>query len=210
MTQLSTAGDAGTPATNGPIAFLLLNIRVNPRVAQRLMAAGVTVVNQSRERGEQVVQRHVEQAEAAGRDAFRGGRTDQTGKRVADSGIPLFGWNELGRQLVCLKYVIADLGAMGMRIVSTNLRQKQGDNMLSWFVKFQVGEAAQIGGSVLAVELGQALGSVYEHVHGYRNPDTSVTINPSHRIDEHQVPDDAIYDLRILPDGHVRNIKRGK
>ncbi len=216
------AGDAGTLATEPVnrgaeiargIEFLLINCRVNPNGAQVLMAAGVKVVNQSIERTEQVVQRHAAEAAAIGRDGFRGNRTDTAGNRQADSGVPLFGWDPKGRQLVSMRTMVADLEAQGYRLVSVNLRKKDGDTMFSLFVKFQKpGEGVTVTeiGSGAQVAIDRQIHSVFEHCHGYRNPNGSVTINVSHRVDEAQVPSTAIRDIRVRPDGRINTVLRTK
>lgn len=221
MTELSTAGAAGTPATVTAVPFtvVLLNVRLNGTWAQKFMAAGIRLNMQNQADQQRVIERHAGEAQAVGRDAFRGQRTDAVGNRQADSGTPVFGWKKEGRAITNLRHVRAELEAMGYRIVNVNLRKKDGDTMFSLFVKFApVGDTFAQLADIEGV-LAQVLDTTWKFLHGYRNPKptgTEVTLNPSHMLvgsdltkelqalGEEMKGTVTVRDVHVLADGAIR------
>lgn len=175
-----------------------IRLRINPRRAQELTMAGI-IQRQRNERA--VIARHSEQAAAVGKDAFRGNRTDPAGNKRPDSGTPVFTWKQEGRQLVCLEKVKQDIEAMGLRLTNANLFQKEGDHMFFLYLNFARERKSFELSPEADLIVSQLLARVYEHVHVYRNPDESATINPAHATD---VPPQEVRNLRMDLEGKFR------
>jgi hypothetical protein len=144
------------------------------------MAVGVKVGFKDQARVAVQVQKRVEEGRQVGLNAERYRRKDAAGNRQADSGRAIW---EGGLTLGSLQRLPADLEAAGYRLERCYLQQKQGDSMFAlrlWFGT--AGEPAVLSAEAES-EVGKLLGSAWEHVHGYLNPDGTATVNPSHRVD---------------------------
>lgn len=185
-----------------------LNCRINPRWAEKLNAAGINKFERTQEQDKALRARQATESVAvAGKDPFRGERKDATGTVRPDSGQPVFGWKQEGRQSVTLRHLFADVeGNLRMVLVNANTMQKEGDHMSSLRLTFAP-EGTPVELSVAAQRLvAELLRRTFGHLHCFRNPDGSLTVNPSH-IEEK--PDAAeIRDFRISADGSIRCEKR--
>lgn len=184
---------------------VLVKFRVNLHRAAELRAAGLYEIKRTLEQDEALRQKQAVQAQTAGRDPYRGQRVDATGMSRPDSGTPMFTWDPKGRVDVCLATAIADLRKnLGMVLTQVNTLQKPNDHMAFLVLKFEnEGKAVE-----LSVSQEQAIEKitvrVYEHLHGYRNPDKSWTFNAAHALDK----TGEIKDVRINEDCSVRCIVR--
>ena len=205
-----------------------LNVRINPRWAEKLHAAGIFDGKRSVQADQALRARQAGEAAGKGLDPFRGERKDATGTVRPDSGKPVFGWDQEGRQSVTLRHLIADVeGNLGMRLVSVNTMQKEGDKMSSLRMTFALeGDAIVLssspvhfmsdGCSTSSIDnvqqfsaqglVNELLGRTYGHLHCFRNPDGSLTVNPSHIEEKPDVSE--VRDLRINSDGSLRCEKR--
>ena len=184
-----------------------LNVRLNPRWAEKLKAAGINPFVRTVQQDQALRARQATEAVGKGLDPFRGERKDATGTVRPDSGTPVFGWKAEGRQSITLRHLIADVeGNLGMRLVHANTMQKEGDSMSSLRLTFAPeGEVVALSETAHGL-VNELLGRTFQHLHCFRNPDGSLTVNPSH-IEEN--PDAAeIRDLRMASDGSLRCEKR--
>ena len=184
-----------------------LNVRINPRWAEKLKAVGITPFVRTVQQDQALRARQATEAAGKGLDPFRGERKDATGTVRPDSGKPVFGWDAEGRQSITLRHLIADVeGNLGMRLVNANTMQKEVDHMSSLRMTFaHEGEAVVLSETAQGL-VHELLGRTYGHLHCFRNPDGSLTVNPSH-IQEQADPAE-IRDLRIASDGSLRCEKR--
>lgn len=184
-----------------------VNVRINPRWAERLNAAGVNSFVRNTQQDQALRARQASEAVYKGLAPFRGERKDATGTVRPDSGKPVFGWDAEGRQSVTLRHLVADVtDKLHMVLVHANTMQKEGDHMSSLRMTFaHEGEAVVL--SEAAQEfVNELLGRTFGHLHCFRNPDGSLTVNPSHIEEKPDVAE--IRDLRIHSDGSLRCEKR--
>lgn len=184
---------------------VLVKFRVNLSRAEELRAAGLYEVRRTVEQDVALRAKQASEAEALGRDPYRGKRADATGTIRPDSGVPIFSWDPKGRVDVCLVAAINDLKAnMGMVLTQVNTLQKANDHMAFLVLKFEnEGKAVELSVTQQQV-IDKITSRVYEHLHGYRNPDRSWTLNAAHAQDS----PGQIKDVYISADGSVRCIPR--
>lgn len=186
-----------------------LNVRINPRWTERFNAAGIKPFVRTVQADQ--VMRAKQAAEAAGKglDPFRGERKDATGTVRPDSGTPVFGWKAEGRESVTLRHLIPDVTSnLRMVLVNANTMQKEGDRMSSLrltFARKGEGEAVVLSPEA-KVLIDELLGRTFGHLHCFRNPDGSLTPNPSHIVEEADPTE--VRDFRINSDGSLRCEKR--
>lgn len=188
---------------------VMFNIRLNEGQAGKLIRAGVRLVERDRHQDAQLRAAQEEEARANGRDPFRGNRTDATGIKRPDSGTPVFGWKAEGRQMVTLGLALQDVqaedGGLGMLLTDIHLVRKDGDRMYSLRLTFMpessVEETAEVSDGAEAV-LEYAATRTFEHLHCFRNPDGSLTINSAHALSPEEVR--PRFDMRIRADGSIR------
>ena len=198
---------AGTSAETktenaAPYTKVLLNIRINHTRASEFGLLGLSAAVRN---DEKIIEKHKQEAEEQGLDPFRGKRVDATGRLRSDSGRPVFGWDRNGRNNVSFARIKQDLTSLGYLLISVNLAKRkpnpktgQEDNMYSLYLSFEKGQASQLKPGV-ELEVDKILNRTYEHVHAFRNPDGTATINPSHAITP--VRGQEIAHLRITQDG---------
>lgn len=178
-----------------------LKIRVNENRMRAMIAAGFELVQRDTRRTTQIIEKHEAAAAERGVEAYRGGRTDATGVPQPDSGTPIFTWGKEGRVNVTLAQFEANMTQNGFVLSNVNVLRKTGDHM-GFLCLWYVPASAEITPVVLTTkqraEIEPLLGSVYGHLHGFRNPDLSMTFNAAHR---EQVPAERV--LRIDPEWSV-------
>lgn len=178
--------------------IVLLRIRINQNWVGKLKAAGIPMQTRTSAQEYQIIRRHTEQAVAVGRDAFRGQREDAVGFKRPDSGTPIFTWDPQGRVSVDLAMVREDLERNGFKLGRVDLLQKEGDRMgylCFWYAPDR--EPCKLVGTQ-GIVIDTLLSKVYEHLHGFRNPDGSMTFNAAHMLES-----PAERTLRISPDWSV-------
>ncbi|MFA6132319.1 MAG: hypothetical protein WC702_04670 [Patescibacteria group bacterium] len=190
------------------IVRFIVKPRINDRAAAMLKGLGVVCTVRSTQRQTELTERNIERASAAGRDGLRGDRTDAVGNRQADSGTPVFGWKAEGRQSVSLRCVLADVTRVfGWSVTGLTMFQKEGDRMYFLVVVLEAGKPALDMSPALQAKLTEILGRTFGHVHCFRNPDGSVTVNPAHALNDDEVGE--IRDLRVLDtEAHMRCVPR--
>ncbi|MBI4435637.1 hypothetical protein HY630_03120 [Candidatus Uhrbacteria bacterium] len=192
-------------ATKFPYKRFLLKVRVNPRTIDKLVAAGIRHIQRTAEKQVEVEGRHAaHRGEAHYR---RHERTDATGRVMGDSGTPIFGWAKEGTpyDAVALEKIAQDLVDNGGVITDVHIVQKPDDRMGNLVVVFEAeGTPFQFGTEAERL-VDELVDSSYGHIHGFKNPDETATINASHKFTS---PLDQAKDpryLRFLPgeDGKV-------
>ncbi|MDO8581323.1 MAG: hypothetical protein Q7S16_00405 [bacterium] len=184
-----------------------LNVRINPRWAEKLNAAGITPFVRTADADKALRARQAGEAAGKGLDPFRGERKDATGTVRPDSGKPVLGWDAEGRQSITLRHFLADVvGNLQMVLVNANTMQKEGDKMSSLRMTFAPKDEAVVLSLEAQGLVNELLNRTYDHLHCFRNPDGSLTVNPSHIAE--QADPAEIRDLRIHTDGSLRCEKR--
>ncbi len=158
-----------------------INLRINEKAAGRLMRTGVELREKSV--GKMQEQANARMAEAQANGSGNGLRVDGSGNVQADSGTKI--WGTDGLALGLLSEVPAELLAAGYVLERVYIEHKTGDKMCQLKLWYSKGEEA-VPFSVspaMQGEIDAVLASAYEHVHGFSNPNGSVTLNLSHRVD---------------------------
>jgi hypothetical protein len=181
-------------------SLVLLNVRLSPKNAADYTALNIKLVDRSVQDDAAIRAQHVAEAAENGVDAMRGKRIDATGVASPDSGTPVFGWNPTGDPVTLAK-IWDDLVKAGVVITDIHLMRKPNDRMLFLRITFSQADRGIEIGHDLAAALTRTLGSVYEHVHAFRNPNGSMTVNPSHRINN---AESGFRTLRIDAEGALR------
>lgn len=184
---------------------VLVKFRINPARAAELRDAGLYEVRRTVQQDQALRARQEAEAKAVGRDPFRGQRADATGTVRPDTGTPMFTWAKDGRVNTCLALTLADLRQnLGMVLTQVNTLQKPNDHMAFLVLKFEdSGTSVELTPTQQAT-IERLTGRVYGHLHGYRNPDRSWTLNAAHAEDKPT----EIRDVRISPDGNVNCVLR--
>ncbi|OGE82431.1 MAG: hypothetical protein A3B10_03105 [Candidatus Doudnabacteria bacterium RIFCSPLOWO2_01_FULL_44_21] len=184
---------------------VLVKFRINLTRAAELRAAGLYEVKRSIVQDQALRGRQAIEAEALGRDPYRGQRTDATGTVRPDSGTPMFTWDPKGRVNVCLATTIEDLQTiLGMVLTQVNTLQKPNDHMAFLVLKLEnAGSPVNLSAKQQAL-IDRLTSRIYGHLHGYRNPDRSWTLNAAHAEDNPS----EIRDVRFSTDGSVRCVPR--
>ena len=175
-----------------------LNVRMNENAAARLIKAGVKLVEKSVETMQ--AQATTRAAEARDLGVKNGVRTDASGNVQFDSGRKL--WGDDGLVLGLTSQIPADLAAAGYVLEKAYIAHKAGDRMCQlrlWWSKAP--ETAFATTPAMQVQFDALLASAFEHVHGFSNPDGSLTLNLSHRVDG--PPSSSVKTVRFTPDGTV-------
>ncbi|HTL39415.1 MAG TPA: hypothetical protein VL306_01200, partial [Methylomirabilota bacterium] len=180
---------------------VLVKFRINPARAAELRNAGLYEVRRTEQQDADLRKKQAAEAEALGRDPYRGRRIDGSGVIRPDSGTPMFSWDKDGRVNTCLALVQRDLqNNLGMVLTQINTLQKPQDHMAFLVLKFESEGTAITLNPKQAEVIERITGRVYGHLHGYRNPDRSWTLNAAHAEDKPS----EIRDVRINADGSVR------
>ena len=118
------------------------------------------------------------QSETLGRDHFRGQRFDHNGQPIGDSGTPVFGWDKQGRTNVSLIHIFEDL-VRGLEFPYTGmrLRHKEGKNVVRLELYFSEGREPRGMTEAIKALVTRHIMKVWAHVHIFRNPDWTVTVN---------------------------------
>ena len=162
------------------------------------MSVGINVGNLSAEAIQAQTAKRA--AEALANGVVNPIRIDGSRNAQADSGRKL--WGNDGLSLGSLGALPRDLNAAGYTFTKAYLTKKEGDRMYSLRMWWEKTDAPPLAVSDDAKELFDAiLGSAFEHVHGFVNPDGSMTINPSHRVDG--TPRGTVKLLHFAADGNV-------
>ena len=181
---------------------VMLNIRLNSkRALEFINEGGLRLIGRDKVQDAAIMARQRAESEKLGRDHDRGNRVDASGVKRGDSGTPIFSWAPEGRQNISLHKVFKDIEAMGYHVVDAHLMRKDNDRMYSLRVSFNGSTDSDFKLSDTAERLlGDALGRPYGHLHIFRNPDGSMTVNPAHALDKSE--EEKV--LRIREDGSVR------
>ncbi len=186
-------------------ASVIVTLNVNRKRSARLAELGAPVEMRDRNRQDVVDGRHVLDALERGRDPFRGNRSAADGTPRPDSGVPLFSWDPGGKQNVSFRRIARDLEANGFRVTGVRLIRRLAEKTDRFFITFSAGEApASLGTRLLEAVEKELAEPVYKFVHGYRNPNKTVTLNGAHRLQPHEVVGQA-YEIRVRPDWAIRN-----
>jgi hypothetical protein len=173
---------------------VLIKIRVNPKRQQRLKGVGIKFNIRTIAKEHRIIRSHEDQAatirgtdaKASERDAYRGQRTDAGGTAQPDSGTPIFGWDKEGRRFVSICEAVSDLQKHGFVLQDVHMYQKEteqnGMAFLCFWFKPGVEPFAFTAESRRECYI--LLNSVYGHVHGFRNPDRTMTFTAAHLEDE--------------------------
>jgi len=182
---------------------VMLNIRLNSkRGLEFVNFGGIRLIGRSNKRDTEIRAKQEAESKKLGRDHFRGKRIDATGVKRGDSGIPIFSWTPEGRQHISTRKVREDIETkLGYRIMDAHLMKKEGDKMYFLRVTFNGSTNGDFQPSdEFNLLLANALDRPYGHLHAFRNPDGSVTINSAHALEKKE--EEKV--LRIHADGSVR------
>lgn len=190
-------------------AKVIVKITVNQNLADDLREAGFTAYKRTISQQAEIDARHTSAAEERGVDPMRFAQTlahPHTGEIVVagrakpDSGTPVFGRN--GQTNVSLIQVAADIARElpNLKLVGVNMQTKPDGKSVVWQVyepaTSEKPEIVPAGG--IKFHLGELNETIYGHLHVWRNPDDSLTVNAGSPMRDN-VRDPKV--LRILEHG---------
>jgi hypothetical protein len=222
---------AQQPWATAPPKSVLLNIRLNPKRAERLMALGIGLVERDNERHKDLDRARAQEARqqygsSAAQVLNRYGRVDTAGNRHVDTGIQ----DRLHEQScglpICLDRIWWDLEKrLGMKVNNIHLLRKEGDQGYSLRIFFSPGDQPSTAPSGLFFweyfrthppfgvtdvnsvvkelmdELDEIQKRLYYEAYRWRNPNGTWTINTG-RVWEG--PCTSYWRVRLLSGGKFR------
>ena len=163
------------------IKFVLIKFKVNLKVGQRLIEAGVKVEKRSIAKTLALISKHKEEAEKNEVEADRYQRTDASGPVQADSGELIFVIKDSN---LCIRKM-EDLSGMGLFMSKVSLLKKEGDYNYTLIITFEPQKTyvePNVGNDAKTM-ITQFFMSIYKFIYVYANPDQTLTVNVSSRLD---------------------------
>ena len=168
---------------------IIMRFRINKNWMKKLRFAGIRFFKRSEDRDKAIEAKHVAEAKSIGRDPYRGKRTDAAGDKRSDSGSPIWSWDNEGNRKVSLGCIMQDIiDHTGHTMTDMHVMQRPKERGMAFLYVTFNGDPEMDVPSKAVPHLEFIMARAYDYLHGFRNPDGSWTLNPSHALQEQPFP----------------------